>query len=88
MIGNFYPPFLGRIDKIYCGSEQCWPSKGVPKSFAFIADITFINSFNQQIRHIETYLLDTNNNIILGDNKYLRTSSGWVRPTVEWFPLD
>lgn len=30
MIGNFYPPFLGRIDKIYCGSEQCWPSNGVP----------------------------------------------------------
>lgn len=25
MIGNFYPPSLGWINKIFCGSEQCWP---------------------------------------------------------------
>lgn len=25
MIGNVYPPSLGWINKIFCGSEQCWP---------------------------------------------------------------
>lgn len=27
MIGNVYPQYLGWVDKIYCGSELCWPSK-------------------------------------------------------------
>lgn len=25
MIGDVYPPYLGRVNKIYCGHEQVWP---------------------------------------------------------------
>lgn len=52
MVGNFYPPYLGRIDKIFCGQEQCWPTKDEDKILHVIVKD---NPVDQNVLNIYEY---------------------------------
>ena len=56
MIGSVYPPSLGKVDKIYCGSELCWPKQDpIPEDYGFIVTNDFMSKRTDPPKRFESH---------------------------------